>query len=73
KDSVIRWLSGAYRRREDARRDLGQDVEEIMTDGNWYNILKCFSRFVCLCGFSGLAIYLDEAINLYKIDSPALR
>lgn len=73
KDSVIRWLSGAYRRRDDARRDLGQDVEEIMTDGNWYNILKCFSRFVCLYGFSGLAIYLDEAINLYKIDSPALR
>ena len=72
-DSALRWLCGAYRRRDDARMDLGVEVEEIITDGNWYNILKCFSQFVVLAGFSGLALYLDEAINLYKIDSPCLR
>ena len=72
-ESALRWLCGAYRRRDDARMDLGMDIEEIITDGNWYNILKCFSQFVVLAGFSGLALYLDEAINLYKIDSPCLR
>lgn len=73
KDCVLDWLSGAYRRRDVARKNLGQDVEEIITDETWYRYLKCFSQFVVLAGFSGLAIYLDEAINLYKIDSSSLR
>lgn len=73
KNCVLDWLSGAYRRRDVARKNLGLDVEEIITDETWYRYLKCFSQFVVLAGFSGLAIYLDEAINLYKIDSSSLR
>ena len=72
-DAALRWLRGSYRRRDDARRDLGKEVEDILTDDNWYDILKCMTRFVTLAGYKALAVYLDEAINLYKIDASPLR
>lgn len=72
-DAAVRWICGGYRRRDDARRDLGKEIEDIPTDENWLDILKCMTQFVVLAGYRALGVYLDEGINLYKIDATPLR
>lgn len=73
RDAAVRWICGGYRRRDDARRDLGKEIEDIPTDENWLDMLKCMTQFVVLAGYRALGVYLDEAINLYKIDATPLR
>lgn len=72
-DAAVRWICGGYRRRDDARRDLGKEIEDIPTDENWLDILKCMTQFIVIAGYRAMAVYLDEAINLYKIDATPLR
>lgn len=69
----IDWLKGAYRRRDVARKDLGNDLENIIKCGNWYQIIQCFSKFVTLAGYNGLAVYMDEASALYDIELSSSR
>ena len=64
----IDWLRGAYRRRDTARAHLGTDLENIIKNVNWYQIIQCFSKFVTLAGYSGLAVYMDETSALYDIE-----
>ena len=69
--AALKWLKGEYRTKTEARRDLG--VREIITDLNYYDMLKNFCRLFVSMGYSGFMINLDEAINLYKISSSATR
>ena len=69
--AALKWLKGEYRTKTEARRDLG--VREIITDLNYYDMLKNFGRLFVSMGYSGFMINLDEAINLYKISSSATR
>ena len=39
----------------------------MINDENWYDYLKLFTAFVRLAGYSGLCVYIDECVNLYKI------
>ena len=39
----------------------------MINDDNWYDHLKLLTAFVRLVGYSGLCIYIDECVNLYKI------
>ena len=39
----------------------------VINDDNWYDYLKLFTAFVRLVGYSGLCVYIDECVNLYKI------
>lgn len=65
KNACLKWLSGEYTTRSDARKDL--NVRDIVDDSNYYEHLKLLAKFVRIAGYSGLVINLDEAINLYKI------
>ena len=56
--SAIRWLSGEYSTKTEARQDLG--VRTIISDENIYNYLKLWARFVRMAGFSGLLVNIDE-------------
>ncbi|MFA4860675.1 ATP-binding protein [Methanoregula sp.] len=56
--SAIRWLSGEYSTKTEARQDLG--VRTIIEDDNIYDYLKLWGRFVKLAGYSGLLVNLDE-------------
>jgi hypothetical protein len=56
--SAIRWLSGEYSTKTEARQDLG--VRTIIADENFYDYLKLWGRFVKMAGYSGLLINLDE-------------
>ena len=57
-NSAIRWLSGEYSTKTEARQDLG--VRTIISDENIYNYLKLWARFVRLAGYSGLLVNIDE-------------
>jgi hypothetical protein len=56
--SAIRWLSGEYSTKTEARQDLG--VRTIIEDDNIYDYLKLWGRFVRMAGYSGLLVNLDE-------------
>jgi len=63
--NAIRWISGEYTTRTEARQDLG--VRSIIDDESYYDYLKVLSHFVQDVGYAGLIVNFDEAINLYKI------
>ncbi|MBA9077074.1 ATP-binding protein [Rufibacter quisquiliarum] len=69
--SALKWLKGEYRTKTEARQDLG--VREIINDLNYYDMLKNFCRLFVSMGYSGFMVNLDEAINLYKISTGAVR
>lgn len=68
---ALRWISGEYGTRTEAKNDLG--VREIIDDSNYYNYIKVMAQFVRQIGYAGLVINFDEAINLYKITHPQAR
>lgn len=69
--SALRWLKGEYHTKTEAKQDLG--VREIIDDQNYYDMLKNLCRFFVSMGYSGFMINLDEAVNLYKISTGAMR
>ena len=69
--AALKWLKGEYRSKLEARQDLG--VREIINDLNYYDMLKNFCRLFVSIGYSGFMVNLDEAINLYKINTAPMR
>ena len=63
----IRWLRGEYSTRTEARGALGVRTLSVISDDNWYDYLKLIASFVRIAGYSGLAVFIDEGVNLYKI------
>ena len=74
-DELVRnaekWLRGEFTTKTDARVALG--VRTIINDGNVYDHLKLFARFVRLAGYSGLLVTLDELVILFKLPSSQAR
>lgn len=64
-ENALRWLKGQYTAKTDSLRDLG--IREIITDNNYYDMLKNLAELTVAVGYKGFVINLDEAINLYKI------
>ncbi|RFM36506.1 ATP-binding protein [Chitinophaga silvisoli] len=69
--NALKWLKGEYKTKTEAKQDLG--VREIINDLNYYDMLKNFTKLFVSIGYSGFMINLDEAINLYKIATAAMR
>ena len=40
----------------------------IIDDDNWYDFLKLWAILVRLIGYRGLIVFIDECVNLYKIN-----
>ncbi|MBI5928211.1 MAG: ATP-binding protein [Chloroflexi bacterium] len=70
-DAALRWLRGEYATKAEAREALG--VRVIIDDGSWYDYIKLLAKFVRDIGYQGLVIFLDEAVNLYKISNTIAR
>jgi len=66
KNATLRWLRGEYLTRTAARAD-GLPVGSIIDDNNWYDFIKLFAAFAKEAGYSGLLVFIDECVNLYKI------
>lgn len=69
--NALRWLRAEYSTRTDARKALG--VRGIISDASFYDSLKIMSLFVRQAGYRGLLTCLDEAVNLYKLNSKQAR
>ena len=68
---VLKWFRGEYMTRTEAKQDLG--VNAIITDDDWYDYLKLFAMFFRLAGYSGMLIFIDELVNIYKIPQSIAR
>ena len=65
--ACLKWIRGEYGTRTEARQATGIRSLSVINDDNWYDHLKLLTAFVRLVGYSGLCIYIDECVNLYKI------
>ncbi len=68
RSACLRWLRGEYATKTEARRDLGFSVSVIIDDENWYDFLKLWAILVRFIGYRGLIVFIDECVNLYKIN-----
>ena len=67
KNACLRWLRGEYSTKTEAKSALGFQVSTIIDDDNWYNFLKLFALLSVRLGYSGMVVFIDECVNLYKI------
>ncbi|EJG07255.1 hypothetical protein Metli_1299 [Methanofollis liminatans DSM 4140] len=70
--SALRWLSGEYETKTEARNDLG--VRTIVRDQNIYDYLKLWAAFVRMAGYAGLIVNLDEmGVLSHRLNSTQAR
>ena len=70
--SAIRWLNGEYTTKTEAHKDLG--VRSIITDSSIYDYLKLWGSFVCMVGYQGILINLDEmGVLSHRLNSSQAR
>ena len=65
KSACLRWLRGEYTTKTEAKQAIG--VGCVIDDDNWYDYLKLLAVFAGKIGYRGLAVFIDECVNLYKI------
>ena len=58
KEAALRWISGGFSRRTEARKLLG--VERIILDRDVILALKTLAQFCRIAGYSGLLVVIDE-------------
>lgn len=71
KQAALRWLRGEIPTKTEARREL--EVGVIIDDDNWYDYMKLWAEFTAKIGYKGLLLFIDEAVNLYKITNSVSR
>lgn len=62
---ATRWISGNISTVTEARKELG--INKIITDDNWYEMIKNLSELFARVGYAGFVINFDEVVNLYKL------
>lgn len=67
KSNCLRWLRGEFSTKTEAKSALGFGVSTVIDDDNWYNFIKLFASLSVYLGYSGLVLFIDECVNLYKI------
>jgi hypothetical protein len=67
KSACLRWLRGEFSTKTEASGALGFRVSTVIDDENWYNFIKLFASLSVRLGYSGLILFIDECVNLYKI------
>ena len=67
KTACLRWLRGEFSTKTEANSALGFRVSTVIDDDNWYNFIKLFASLSVKLGYSGLVLFIDECVNLYKI------
>ncbi|MBO7304240.1 MAG: DUF2791 family P-loop domain-containing protein [Clostridia bacterium] len=67
KTACLRWLRGEFATKTEASTMLGFRVSTVIDDDNWYNFIKLFASLAVKLGYSGLILFIDECVNLYKI------
>lgn len=68
KRACLCWLRGEFTTKTEARQSLGFNVSVIIDDDNWYDFIKLWAVLVRFMGYKGLIVFIDECVNLYKIN-----
>ena len=71
KAKVLKWFRGEYQTKTEAKNELG--VNAIINDDDWYDYLKLFAHFLRQAGYSGLIVFIDELVNIYKVPNTVTR
>ena len=71
KSNVLKWFRGEYASRKEAKEDLG--INFLVTDENWYDMLKLFAAFLVGAGYKGMLVIIDELVNIFKISNSITR
>ena len=69
KGAAMRWLRGEFSGKRQAEHALKFKPNSIIDESSWYNFIKLLAYFVRQIGYRGLVIFLDEAVELWKIDN----
>ena len=67
KSACLRWLCGEFSTKTEAKQALRFPITSVITDENWYDFIKLWAIFSRKVGYTGLVVYMDECIVLYKI------
>ena len=67
KSACLRYIRGEFSTKTEATAMLGFRVSSIIDDDNWYSFIKLFASLSVKLGYSGLILFIDECVNLYKI------
>ncbi len=67
KSAALRWLRGEFANKTEASGMLGFRVSTVIDDDNWYDFIKLVASLSVKIGYSGLILFIDECVNLYKI------
>lgn len=68
RSACLRWLRGEFSTKTEARAALGFSISVLIDDENWYDFLKLWAMLVRMIGYRGLVVFIDECVNLYKIN-----
>ncbi len=71
--SCLKWLRGEFHTKTEAREAIGIRSLSVIDDLNWYDHLKLLAALVRKIGYSGLCVFIDEGVNLYKISNRVSR
>ncbi len=71
--ACLRWLRGEFSTKSEARSALGIRAMGVIGDDNWYEHIKLLASLAKLIGYKGLAVFIDEGVNLYKITNRVAR
>ena len=67
KSAALRWLRGEFANKTEASSMLGFRVSTVIDDDNWYDYIKLVASLAVKIGYTGLVLFIDECVNLYKI------
>ena len=67
KSAALRWLRGEFANKTEASGILGFRVSTVIDDNNWYDYIKLVASLAVKIGYTGLILFIDECVNLYKI------
>ena len=71
KNAALKWFRGEYANKTEARRELA--VSDIPDDDSWSDYLRLIGALSRAAGYKGLLVFIDEAVNLYKITQSVSR
>ena len=68
---ALRWIRADMTTKTEGRQVLG--IREVITDDNWFQMIKNLAELFKRIGYQGLVINFDEVVNLYKLPMAATR
>ena len=71
KNAALKWFRGEYATKTEAKRELA--VSDIPDDDSWSDYLRLIGALAKAAGYKGLLVFIDEAVNLYKITQSVSR